>query len=199
MHHGLMRWLAERYLRWRGWVWVGERPPFPKFVAVAAPHTSNWDFFVFLAVARHFRIPAKVIGKHSLVRWPFGSLMRRLGVIPVRRDSGAGLVEQMIAEYEVRDRMALVIAPEGTRGRAPFWRSGFYRIALAAGVPIVMTFVDFEHKRAGIGGIVHPTGDAVADMATVRAFYSGINGMRPEKQGPIVIREEDSGVEGPRA
>ncbi len=188
-----MRWLADRYLRWRGWEWVGERPAFAKFVAIAAPHTTNWDFLVFLAVARHFNIPAKVIGKHSLVRWPFGTLMRRLGVIPVRRDSGEGLVEQMTAEYATRDRMALVIAPEGTRGRAPTWRSGFYHIARAADLPVVMTFIDYEHKRAGVGGVVHLTGDVIADMATIRAFYSGIKGKRPENQGPIVIREEESG------
>lgn len=194
-----MRWLADRFLRWRGWVWVGERPPFPKFVAIAAPHTTNWDFLVFLAVARHFRIPARVIGKHSLVRWPFGPLMRRLGVIPVRRDSGEGLVEQMTAEYAARERMALVIAPEGTRARTPFWRSGFYHIALAADLPVVMTFLDYEHKRAGVGGVVHLTGDVGADMATIRAFYSGIKGKRPENQGPIVIREEASGAAPPKA
>ena len=161
---------------------MGERPPFPKLVAIAAPHTSNWDFLVFLAVARHFRIPARVIGKHTLVRWPFGSMMRRLGVIPVRRNSGEGL-----------DRMALVIAPEGTRSRAPFWRSGFYHIAHAVGVPVVMTFLDYEHKRAGVGGVVHLTGNVGADMDQIRQFYTGINGKRPENQGPIVIREESSG------
>jgi 1-acyl-sn-glycerol-3-phosphate acyltransferase len=188
-----MRWLAEKYLRWRGWRWVGERPTYPKFVAIAAPHTTNWDFLVFLAVARYFRLPAKVIGKDSLVQWPFGPLMRRLGVIPVRRDSGEGLVEQMAAEYAACDRMALVIAPEGTRGRAPFWRSGFYHIASAAGVPVVMTYLDYEHKRAGVGGIVHLTGDVDADMAKIRSFYTGIKGKRPENQGPIVIREEATG------
>ena len=86
--------------------------------------------------------------------------------------------------------MALVIAPEGTRRWAPFWRSGFYHIARAAGVPVVMTFLDYKHKRAGVGGIVHLTGDVNADMATIRGFYSGIEGKRPENQGPIVIREE---------
>lgn len=173
---------------------MGERPPFPKYLAIAAPHTTNWDFLVFLAVARHFRIPAKVIGIHGLVRWPFGTLMRYLGVIPVKPDSGEGVVQQIAAEYGTRDRMALVIAPEGTRGWTPLWRSGFYHIALAVDVPVVMTFLDYEHKRAGVGGVVHLTGDAVADMATIRAFYSGIEGMRPENQGPIVIREEDSGL-----
>ena len=116
--------------------------------------------------------------------------MRRLGVIPVRRDSGEGLVEQMVDEFASSDRMALVIAPEGTRSRAEFWRSGFYHIARAAGVPLVMTFLDYAHKRAGVGGIVHLTGEIAADMDVIRDFYSGIEGKRPENQGPIVVREE---------
>ena len=190
----VMRWLAEKYLRWRGWNLVGDEPPFAKFLAIAAPHTSNWDFVVFLGVARHFRIPARVIGKHSLVRWPFGSVMRRLGVIPVERDTGQGLVAQMVEEYRTADRMALVIAPEGTRRTAEHWRSGFYRIAAAAGVPIVLTFLDYRNKAAGIGPIIDPGGDIEADMETIREFYEGLEGRNPENQGPI--RLEGSSAAG---
>lgn len=185
-----MRWLAERILRLRGWRFVGEQPPFAKFVAVGAPHTSNWDFMLFLAVVSHFHIPARAIGKASLVRWPFGNLMRRLGIIPVDRDSGQGLVEQMVGEFGRSERMALVVAPEGTRGASEHWRSGFYRIAVAAGVPIVMSFIDAEKREAGIGPTLHPTGDISADMDQLRAFYSGIRGRHPERQGPIILREE---------
>lgn len=185
-----MRWLAERLIRLLGWQLVGEEPPFAKFVAVGAPHTSNWDFIVFLAVVSHFKIPARVIGKTSLVRWPFGRLMRRLGVIPVDRDSGHGVVEQMVEEFNRSDRMALVIAPEGTRGAADYWRSGFYRTALAAEVPIVMSFIDADKRVAGIGPTLHPTGEIVADMDQLRSFYSGIKGRHPERQGPILLREE---------
>ena len=184
-----MRWLAEKYMVWRGWDLVGERPPFAKFLAIAAPHTSNWDFFVFLAVAHHFSIPARVIGKHSLVRWPFGSLMRRLGVIPVERDTGQGLVRQIVDEYAACERMALVIAPEGTRRAVPFWRSGFHRIATAADVPIVMTFLDYRNKAAGIGPILQPTDDIEGDMEAIRSFYEGIEGRHPENQGPIRLEE----------
>ena len=187
-----MRWLAEKYLRWRGWELVGVEPPYGKFLAVAAPHTSNWDFVGFLGVARHFRIPARVIGKHSLVRGPFGPLMRRLGIIPVERDTGQGLVQQMVGEYAAADRMALVIAPEGTRRAAPFWRSGFHRIATAAGVPIVLTFLDYEHKRGGIGPIIEPTGQMEDDMATIAAFYEGMKGKNPENQGPIRLEQPDT-------
>jgi 1-acyl-sn-glycerol-3-phosphate acyltransferase len=186
----MVRWLAEKLIRLRGWHFTGEEPPFPKFVAVGAPHTSNWDFMIFLAVVSHFKIPARVIGKSSLVRWPFGNLMRRLGIIPIDRDSAHGLVEQMVDEFEQSERMAVVIAPEGTRGAAKHWRSGFYRIAVAANVPIVMSFIDAENRIAGLGPTLHPSGEITSDMDQLRAFYSGIKGRHPERQGPIVLREE---------
>ncbi len=186
-----VRWLAEKLLRLRGWRFVGDRPDFNKFVAIGAPHTSNWDFIIFLAVVSHFRIPGRAIGKHSLVRWPFGGLMRRLGIIPVERDTGQGLVEQMIVEFAAADAMALIVAPEGTRRRAEYWRWGFYHIAVAAEVPIVLAFIDGENKVAGIGPTVHPTGNAEADMQQVRAFYGSMKGLRPANQGPIRLRPRE--------
>jgi 1-acyl-sn-glycerol-3-phosphate acyltransferase len=186
-----MRRLAALIMRIRGWEFAGERPRDAKFVALGAPHTSNWDFLVFLAVVWHFRIRARAIGKQSLVRWPFGRIMRRLGVIPVERDTSRGVVEQMVHEFASSESMALVIAPEGTRSRTEYWRSGFYQIALAAQVPIVLAYVDGANKVAGIGPTVIPTRDVVADMAEIRDFYAPIRGVRPERQGPIRLRRED--------
>lgn len=185
-----MRWLAQRFIKLRGWEFAGSAPPFARFVAVGAPHTSNWDFIFFLAVVSRLGIPGRAVGKGSLVRWPFGSLMRRLGIIPIDRDSGQGLVGQMVTEFAANDAMALVVAPEGTRKRAEYWRSGFYHIAVAAKVPIVLTYIDFENKRTGVGPTIHPTGDISADMSEIREFYSGIKGRHPENQGPILLREE---------
>jgi 1-acyl-sn-glycerol-3-phosphate acyltransferase len=142
---------------------------------------------LFLSVMSHFRIPARVIGKSSLVRWPFGKLMRRLGIIPLDRDAGQGMVEQMVAEFEAANEMALVIAPEGTRKRSENWRSGFYRIAMEVGVPIVLTYIDFDAKVAGIGPTLHPTGDIDTDMESIRQFYEPIRGLHPENQGPIQL------------
>lgn len=174
----------------RGWRFTGETPPHAKFVAIAAPHTSNWDFIVFLAVVSYFKLPGRVIGKSSLVRWPFGPLMRRLGIIPVDRDSGQGLVQVMVAEFSRADRLALVVAPEGTRSAAAYWRSGFYRIADAAKVPIVMAYIDHPNKRAGLGPTLFPTGDIAADMDQVRSFYSSFEGGHTGNKGPIRLREE---------
>lgn len=184
-NYAVMRWLAQKFMALRGWRFEGERPAHDKFVAIGAPHTTNWDFMLFLAVMSHFRIRARVIGKSSLVRWPFGKLMRRLGIIPVERDSGQGLVEQMVDEFARADEMALVIAPEGTRRRADHWRTGFYRIAMAADVPIVFAYIDFTNKVAGLGPTLQPSGDLVADMEKISAFYSPLRGRHPENQGPI--------------
>lgn len=177
-------------MRLRGWRFAGERPDFERFVALGAPHTSNWDFILFLSVMSHFRLKARAIGKHSLVRWPFGKIMRRLGIIPVERDTGQGLVEQMVDEFNATDAMALTIAPEGTRRKSDYWRSGFYHIAMAAEVPIVFAYIDGDNKVAGIGPTLHPTGDIDADMDVIRKFFAPLNGLNPENQGPIRLRPE---------
>ncbi len=185
-----MRRLARLWYRLRGWTFVGQRPAIPKYVVVGGPHTSNTDFFAFLAVVANFDLPARFIGKHTLFRWPFGGLMRRLGGIPVRRDSGQGLVEQVVAAFHRSDAMALVIAPEGTRGRADHWRSGFYRIAVAAEVPVVCGFVDHSTKRLGLGPTIEPTGDMRGDMDRIRAFFADKVGRHPDRTTPVRLREE---------
>ena len=186
-----MRWLARTYFRLRGWEYIGTRPEARKFVAIGAPHTSNWDFVILLAVASHFRFKPKTIGKETLVRGPFGGIMRKLGIIPLRRDSGQGMVEQMARAFADSSDLALVLAPEGTRGAEPYWRSGFYQIALAAGVPIVPAKVDAGHKQAGLGTPFIPTGDVAADMDRLREFYAGAIGFKPGGASTIRLREED--------
>ncbi len=181
-----MRWLAYKLMRLRGWQFTGERPSHARFVAIAAPHTSNWDFFAFLSVVHHFKVRASAIGKHSLVRWPFGGLMRRLGIIPVDRSSSQGLVEQMVDVIEAADSMMLVIAPEGTRHGADRWKSGFYRIAVGAKVPIVLAYIDNDRKMAGLGPTLHPSGDIEADMDIIRDFYEPYVSMYPDKW-PITL------------
>lgn len=185
-----MKRLAHLWMRMTGWTFVGQMPPADKYVALGTPHTSNWDFVAFLAVAHHFRMPARFIGKHSLFRPPLGRLMRRLGGIPVRRDTGQGLVEQVAAEMAAAPRIALVIAPEGTRGRGNGWRSGFYWIARTAGVPIVCGFVDYATKTAGVLDTITPSGDLEGDLAKLAKVYEGKVGRHPERQSEVRLRDE---------
>lgn len=174
-----------------GWRIEGREALPDRFVAIGAPHTSNWDFMLFLAVVSHFRVPAKVIGKATLVGGPFGRFMRRMGVIPTERGAGAGLVEVMKREFDSAEKLTLVIAPEATRSAADHWKSGFYRIAMGAGVPVVCGFVDYANKVAGFGPVIDLTGDVKADMDRIRAFYSEAGVARyPDKVGVMRLREE---------
>jgi 1-acyl-sn-glycerol-3-phosphate acyltransferase len=122
-----------------GWKVVGSFPDLPKALIIVAPHTSNWDFiagfWAYLALDLH----ANWFGKHTLFVWPFGVILRRFGGIPVHRESRVArqVVDVYVEAYQSRDRMLLAIAPEGTRRRVEEWKSGFHRIALGAGVPIV--------------------------------------------------------------
>ncbi|SDE42917.1 Acyltransferase [Thermus arciformis] len=181
--------LARFLLRLFGWTLKVEPPPVRSYVLIGAPHTSNWDFVVGLLALWAARIPARWLGKKELFQPPLGFLMRALGGIPVDRSRREGLVDQVAQVLRERE-VAVLITPEGTRGKAPYWRTGFYYMALKAGVPIALGYVDFPRKEVGIGGYLYPTGDLRQDFAAIRAFYQDKVGLRPEKQGPIRIREE---------
>jgi 1-acyl-sn-glycerol-3-phosphate acyltransferase len=170
---------AARAFRWgvRNWYarqgWSEERiiPAEQKFVVIAAPHTSNWDFLYFLALADKLNVPLSFMGKASLFRWPFKRMMMELGGIPVNRSKSTNMVDQMIAEFAQRDTFMLTIAPEGTRGKVREWKTGFYHIAVGAGVPMVCGLMDYAKKRGGLGMAIWPTGDYAADMAKVTDYY----------------------------
>jgi len=184
--------LARVLLRIGGWTAVSEPPDVKKYVLIAAPHTSNWDFVWTLAFARLYGVRIQWIGKHTLFRWPFGVFMRWLGGISVQRDRRQSLVRQMANELDAADSMCLVVPVEGTRGHVKHWKSGFYHIARAAKVPIVMGFLDYGQHRGGFGPALTPTGDLSGDMDRIRAFYADKRGKFPHKGGTIRLAEEDS-------
>ena len=170
-----------RWFRRGGWRVDGSLPPVRKFILVGAPHTSNWDFLVFAGVAAHFDRHLSFMGKDSLFRGPLRNLMLALGGVPVDRSTSTDLVRQMTEEFAKRDDFVLVIAPEGTRSKADRWRTGFYRVALAAGVPMVCAGPDYEEKFGRIGPVIHPTGDYDADMAPAFAFFRTLKPKYPER------------------
>lgn len=157
--------------RTRGWTAVGQAPADRRCVIIAVPHTSNWDFLYFLGLTADIGIMPNFMAKASLFRWPLGRFMREMGGVPVERSSSRNYVDAMVDEFARRDAMMLVVAPEGTRSGVSSWRTGFYHIALGAGVPIVCGFVDYPGKRGGLGPAIMPTGDYAADMAKIAAFY----------------------------
>jgi 1-acyl-sn-glycerol-3-phosphate acyltransferase len=190
----VLHFIGRTWMRVFGWTLEGE-PPFPrKFVFVAAPHTSAWDFPFMMATAWSLRIRIRWLGKHTLFEGPFGGFFRWMGGIAVDRRAAHNLVAQVVDRFAAEEEMILGVPAEGTRGKTDRWRSGFYHMALGANVPVGLGFLDFGRRRAGVGGFFTPTGDVRADMDHVRAFYRDIRGRYPDLACPPRLREEDEVV-----
>jgi 1-acyl-sn-glycerol-3-phosphate acyltransferase len=161
-----------------GWRVEGELPNLPKFVVIAAPHTSNWDFVVGITAKVALGIRVVFLGKDSLFRFPLGPLMRQWGGVPVDRSTSHDVVSSIVAEFARRDRMVLALAPEGTRKRVERWRTGFYHIAHAVGVPIVPVALNFGERAIQIGAPFTTTGDLERDLVELQLRFSGVRGLR---------------------
>lgn len=168
-----------------GWRVDGRMPDIPKFVLVGAPHTSNWDFVMFLLLAFHLQADVRYMGKSELFRWPIGGFFRWCGGYPVDRKKPQGLVDHMARAIQESERFILVITPEGTRSKVSEWKSGFYHIAKQAGVPIVTGYVDSRTKTCGIGPTFHLTDDMEADMKAIQSFFAGKVGIRLQQTSQL--------------
>ena len=182
--------LARWTLRLFGWSLEGEQPAAPRYVLIAAPHTSNWDFPLMLLYAAAFEMKVTWMAKHSLFWPPLGWFMRAMGGMPIVRHRNGNTVDAMVAAFTDQAKLILVVPTEGTRDRVEFWKSGFYHIARRAAVPIVPSFLDFARKRGGFGPAMALSGDVVRDMDYFRDFYGDYQGRFPALFGPIRLREE---------
>ncbi|MCL2593917.1 MAG: 1-acyl-sn-glycerol-3-phosphate acyltransferase [Promicromonosporaceae bacterium] len=175
---------AVACLYWKCSRWTpvdGDFPAEPGMV-IGAPHTSNWDFVHMLALAWRHRAPVRWLGKKSLFKGLAGPIMRRLGGIPVDRANPAGVVDEVLAQVSSGERFYLVISPDGSRTNDGYWKSGFYRIARKADLPVTLGFIDRATRTVGIGPTLTLTGDVGADMDEIRAFYADKHGARPERR-----------------
>ncbi len=162
-----------------GWKVLGQKPEQKKCVLIAAPHTSNWDFPTMMVIAFVLGLDVHWMGKHTLFpKGPLGAIMRWFGGIAIDRRKRHNTVEQMAEEYRRRDELLVVITPEGTRSEVDRWKGGFYHIACAANVPIVLGFVDAKTKTTGLGPTFYPTGDYEADLKEIMAFYENMQGLK---------------------
>ena len=168
----------------QGWTVENNSPGQRKFVVIAAPHTSNWDFLYFMGATDALKLNLSFMGKEGLFRWPFRRMMLDLGGIPVDRSKSANVVDAMIAEFGRRKEFMLTIAPEGTRGKVQQWKTGFYHIALGAGVPMVLGMMDYKRKVVGLAGAIMPSGDYVKDMEQLAAFYATCTPKHPRQAAP---------------
>lgn len=160
-------------------------------ILIGAPHTSNWDFLLMLGLSWQSGIRVKFLGKHQLFTGPLGPLMRALGGIPVDRRDPSRVVAEIVSRLEAGERFFLVVTPEGTRSRGAHWRSGFYRIAREADLPVTLGYVDRSSMTTGVGPTFRLTGDVRADMDRIRAFYRDKTGVRPGLGTQPRLREED--------
>jgi 1-acyl-sn-glycerol-3-phosphate acyltransferase len=177
----LIRRLLVGWFHRMGWTISGSLPPDRKFVIMGASHTSNWDFLVFLGAVHAIGRQVHFIGKHSLFKWPLGGFMRALGGVPVDRSASRDLVSQIVAQFDARDDFILVIAPEGTRSATSQWKTGFYQIAMKAGVPIVCAGPDYPTRRGVFGPVIRPTGNYDEDLKPAFAFFRTLAPKHPER------------------
>lgn len=167
----LTRWLGRSLLRLGGWRMVGAFPDLPRVVLIGAPHSSNWDGVWGFAAKMALGLDIKILGKRELFWWPLGPILRRHGVIAVDRSVSRGVVEQVAAMIAGSDKFWFGLAPEGTRRRVARWKPGFWRIARAAGVPILPVYFHYPQRTIGVGAPFLPGNDLEADLARLRDWY----------------------------
>ncbi len=168
----LCRWILARC----GWRMAGEFPDVPKLVVIAAPHSSNWDVIWGLLFKFGLRADVRFVAKREAFFWPLGALMHWFGGVPINRKAARGVVGEMRGLFEASERCWLAIAPEGTRKPVKEWKSGFWRIAKAAQVPILPIYFNYPRKTIGLGPLFTPSDDMNADIAKIRDFYRPFRG-----------------------
>lgn len=183
--------ISRVILKLFGWSLDRSVPEKSRYLIIGAPHTSNWDFPLTLLAIWGLGISFSWVAKHTLFVGPVGSVLRRLGGIPVDREKRSGFLGDMVDAFAGDDSLKLAIAPEGTRSKEEFWRGGFYQIAAKAGVDICLGYVDYESKTIGLGPLLKPSGDVKADFDTISLFYADKRGRYPEKESTVKLREKE--------
>jgi 1-acyl-sn-glycerol-3-phosphate acyltransferase len=186
------RGFARLVLRLSGWAVKGTPPVAPRYVIIAAPHTSGWDLVYTLATAWSNDIDIKWIGKHTLFYFPYGWFFRFLGGISMDRRSRQNMVTKATERFKEQDSLVLLVSAEATRKRTDVWKSGFYHIAYQSGVPIQLAGIHYDRRECTFGPLVTPTGQVKDDMDIVREFYEDVSdgGRFRDQFGEIKLRDE---------
>ncbi len=171
------RGIGKIYLRGGGWRIAGAFPAESKVVAIVAPHTSNWDFPLGVAVLFALELRVSWLGKHTLFETPLKGFFRWLGGIPVDRRSSHGVVDACVKSFETAPALLLALAPEGTRKGVSRWKSGFYSIAMEAGVPILPVVFDYREHVIHLRPLFRPSGSLAEDLPRVQALFSTAHGL----------------------
>ena len=173
--------ISKLILKLFGWKEAGDFPEGDKFVVLVVPHTSMFDFVWGRVYYYSIKKSVKFMIKDKYFFFPLGIFLRAIGAIPVVLNRKIGMVEQMVGEFNKRDKLLLTIAPEATRERVNRWRKGFYHIAQQADVPLVLAYVDYKKKELGATKSFNLSGDEKKDKEEIRKFYENISAKHPEK------------------
>lgn len=178
---------AELSLSAMGWETDNQWPEdLDQCVMIAAPHTSNWDALYARLALKALGVNVRLTIKDSYMKLPFGPFVRAMGGIGIdRRPKKSGeprpsMVDLMTDLFKQHKKLVMLVTPEGTRAKQEKWKTGFYHVAVNAGVPIALAYMDYSHKKAGIGKIVYPSGDYKKDMHEIMSFYEKINPKFPK-------------------
>ena len=160
----------------------GSKPELERCIFVVAPHTSALDFIIGATYLWSCCSNGKVFIKKEFFRWPLGGLLRGLGCISIDRGNRKNdMVGTAVRKFAEGKPLSIAITPEGTRKPTKRWKSGFWKIAHDAGVPMVLTYIDFKKKEIGILDIIWPTDDYDADLLKVRKYYKKEMAKYPDK------------------
>jgi 1-acyl-sn-glycerol-3-phosphate acyltransferase len=184
--------IALRMLNTLGWQFDFKPLPGPHGIAVVYPHTSNWDFPIGLLAKWAVDLPFSWLAKDSLFRGPMGALMRYWGGMPIDRSSPQGAIGRLAETIRAAPWLWLVITPEGTRGYRPHWKSGFYRIARTAAVPVLLVAIDYGRKVIDVTRTIRLTGDEAADMAVIADHYADVRALHPASAAPVRLADPDA-------
>lgn len=182
--------LAYHLMRLLGWSFPGQKPPDKKFLLIGAPHTSNWDFLLTLALIHQFDLPLRYMVKDQVFKGPWAGLLKSLGAVPIDRSRRVNVVDSTIEAIQRTPEIVIGILPEGTRKRTEYWKSGFYHIGLGAGIPLVLAKVDRPTKTVTLGPRIELTGDREADMARIAEYFADAVAIYPECFGPVRLKPE---------
>ena len=173
--------ISGAILRLAGWRVEGKKPKEKKYVILAAPHTSNWDFPLARLTNSQLKIKLKLLMKESWFFFPVNYILKYLGVVPIDRSKPGGLIDYVVDLFHTNEEFVFTIAPEGTRSYVEYWKTGFYTIAVKANVPILLAYVDYGKKIAGVGPLIYPSGDSTKDFEKIMEFYRTVEPRFPEK------------------
>lgn len=183
--------ISDAILRLAGWRVDKQLPPLDRYVLIAYPHTSNWDFVLGMLAKWSLQLPLNWVAKHSIFRGPLRRLLIAMGGVPLNREKSSGFIEKNIELFRQRDKFILGLMPEGTRAKTRRWKTGFYHIAKGADVPIALAYMDYKHKKIGVAKLIYPSGDIHHDFALIKAFYADKRGYRPECQSELRIDDDN--------